>query len=479
MPVDLRTSMARILALVATAGMIGPLVTSLASAQTPCTFGPSGVSGTPDCNFGGTGLVTTALPGGWGPGTDVIAQPDGKLVVIGQGYPASAPQGGGSDLYVLRYNVDGSLDGSFGNSGIATVGVTPQLDSEYAQAVVLQTTGGEERILVVGSAPLKGAGNPQFGVALVRFTADGRLDTTFGTNGRVQFGWSNKGDSWGYDAVPQCDGRIVVAGRYGTDMGVARLLPTGAFDQTFGSGGKTVVTLGKASAGDTIGGANGIALQPFGTVQPSGCPAEQRIVLVGTRPTVNGTGTSRDMAVVRLLTHGGLDATFGSGGRTFIDNAGRVDYGWGVGVDAANRIVVSGFASTGTSAATTDFAVARLTTSGMLDPSFGIGGKVTTDVNGSLNYSEAQLAIDSGGRILVSGISQNSSYSIVDFTVVRYNDDGSLDATFGTGGAATVDFGIGSATENWGRLTLDPSGRIVVVGSTNSSKLVATAVLNR
>jgi uncharacterized delta-60 repeat protein len=468
--------MTRRLSVIAT-GLICLLTASFASAQTPCTYGPGGVPGTPDCNFGGSGLVATALPAGFGTGTEAVAQPDGKLVVAGYGYPVNTPQGGGYDMYVLRYKADGTLDESFGNGGIATVGVTPQLDSEFVEGVLLQNIGGENRIIVVGSAPLKSSGNPQFGVALVRFTAGGRLDTTFGTNGRVLFGWSNKGDSWAYDVTLQCDGKIVVAGAYGNNMGVARLLPNGAFDATFGSGGRTVISIGRA-AGDTVGGAHALALQAFGATQPSGCPGEQRIVLAGSRPAVNGAGTSSDMAVVRLLAHGALDGTFGSGGMTFIDSARSVDSGWGVAVDGANRIVVSGYTNTGSTGATVDFAVARLTSNGVLDPTFGVGGKVTTDVDGYFNFSESQLAIDSFGRILVSGISQNSSYTVVDFTIVRYNPDGSLDATFGMGGVANIDFAVGSGSENYGRLTLDAAGRIVVVGSTNSSKLVAVSVLN-
>jgi uncharacterized delta-60 repeat protein len=463
--------LAAILPIALASAMIAP-----AFAQTICQ--PSGISGAPDCSFGG-GLVTTALPGGFGTGTDVVAQPaDGKLVVVGYGYPANTPQGGGYDWYVLRYNPDGTLDGGFGDRGIATTSVTPALDAEYARAVALQTVESETRIVVAGSAPLKSAGNPQFGVALVRFRPGGQLDTSFGTNGRVQFGWSTKGDSSGYELTLQCDGKIVGVGKYGADMGVARLLPNGSFDTSFGTGGKTLLSLGKAAAADTIGGAYAVAMQSFGGAQPSGCPAEQRILVAGNRPIVNGTGTSRDMAVVRLLPNASLDSSFGSGGRAFIDNARSVDYAWGVGVDLDNRVVVSGYTNTGSTNATVDFAVARLTTAGILDTTFGQGGKVTTDINRVFNVSESQLAIDGNGRILVSGISQDGGTTADDFAVVRYNTDGSLDTTFGTGGTAIIDFGVGTANENYGRVALDPAGRIIIVGSTNASKLVAITALN-
>jgi uncharacterized delta-60 repeat protein len=453
-------------------------VPGFAHAQTPCTVGQGAVSGTPDCNFGGTGLVTTQLPGRIGFGTALVGQPDGKIVVVGRGYPSSAPQGGGYNWYVLRYSVDGTLDPTFANGGIAEIPVTPQLDYEHASAVTLQSVGSDTRILVAGSVPLKNGGNPQFGVAIVRLLSSGAIDTGFGTNGRIQFGWSNKGDSWAYDIAVQCDGRILVVGRYGTDMAVARLSAGGTLDGTFGTGGKTIISLGKPYAGDTGGGGHALALQPFGGIQASGCPAEQRILVAGNRPVVSGTGTSRDMAVARLLPNGTLDSTFGSGGRVFIDIAGSVDYAWGVAVDAFNKIVISGYTNTGSTTGTVDFALARLSSNGVLDSSFGGGGKVTTDVGGGFNYSESILAIDSAGRIVVSGISQSPDGTVVDFTVLRYDSTGDLDPTFGTSGVATIDFGIGTAEENWGKLALDAVGRMIVAGSTDSSKLVAVTAIN-
>lgn len=444
--------------------------------QTPCTYGPGGISGTPDCDFGGTGLVTTVVSG-WSAGSDVVAQPDGKLVLAGHGHALGQEETRENNLYVLRYNPDGSLDDTFGVGGIATFGVTSQQDSEYAYGVALQEVAGETRVVVAGSAPLKSGGNPQYGVLVVRLTSTGQLDTSFGTNGRIQFGWASRGDSWGRDVVVQCDGRIVVAGKYGTDMGIARLTPNGALDSSFGTGGKTVVSLGKASGGDTIGGGFAVALQSFGDTQLSGCRAEQRVVVVGNRPTVSGSNTSRDMAIVRLLPNGAIDSSFGSNGRQFVDNARSVDYAYGVTVDAANRVVVAGYTQLGSSISTVDFAVVRLTPNGAFDSSFGTDGKVTTDVNEWLNDGQT-VSVDSSGRIVLGGYSQNDGYSQVDFTAIRYLDDGSLDTSFGTGGISVVDFGMGSGTDLGGRLTVDLAGRIVMVGNADSSNRMAICALH-
>ena len=200
--------------------------------------------------------------------------------------------------------------------------------------------------------------------------------------------------------------------------------------------------------------------------------------MAGSRPTVNGSPTSRDMAVARLLRTGALDTSFGSGGKTFIDNAGSVDYAWGAVIDAQNRVVLTGYSNVGPATTPPDFAAARLTTNGQLNLTFGVGGKVTLDIPGMVTFSESGAVIDEAGRILTSGVTHNSDGSVTDFLIVRFNADGTPDTTFGTGGLAQIDFGVGSAEENYGKLTRNPARRLVVVGSTDSSKRVAITVVN-
>src|SRR3954451_11354266 len=97
---------------------------------------------------------------------------------------------------------------------------------------------------------------------------------------------------------------------------------------------------------------------------------------------------------------------------------------------------------------------------GDLDPTFGLGGKVRTDIGRPSNdFATAVTAVQADGKIVVAG---QSDHSPGDFVVVRYNPDGSLDAGFGSQGSATIDFG---GTDDFGSgVAVDSQGRIVVAG---------------
>jgi uncharacterized delta-60 repeat protein len=101
---------------------------------------------------------------------------------------------------------------------------------------------------------------------------------------------------------------------------------------------------------------------------------------------------------------------------------------------------------------------------GDLDPAFGTDGILTTDFFGSFDYANA-VAVDGSGRILVAGSAGESAWG-AHFTIARYNSDGTLDGTFGNGGAVFIDFGEDGSTGAARALLIDMAGRIVVVGST-------------
>ena len=175
---------------------------------------------------------------------------------------------------------------------------------------------------------------------------------------------------------------------------------------------------------------------------------------------ISGTGAdpaSFDVAVARYRPDGSLDPSFGAGGRVTTDFAGDDDEAYAVGVQTDGRIVVAGFATTG---AGLDFALVRYRADGSLDPSFGAGGRVTTDFAGG-DDNAFGLAIQSDGRIVVAGVAVNARTD-GDFALVRYRADGSLDPSFGAGGRVTTDF-AGGYDEADG-LSIQGDGRIVVSG---------------
>jgi uncharacterized delta-60 repeat protein len=171
------------------------------------------------------------------------------------------------------------------------------------------------------------------------------------------------------------------------------------------------------------------------------------------------------MAVLRFNPNGSLDASFGSGGKVFTNFSGYSDQAKAVAIDANNNIVVAGHTVTDSSSSTS-FALVRYTESGQLDPGFGNGGKVTAGTAGYRNVVYGHgLAIQPDGRIAVSGWVETVDFSYADFTVARFNLNGTLDTTFGPAGTGIVltDF-YGDKDHAWGGLALQADGRIVVAG---------------
>jgi uncharacterized delta-60 repeat protein len=251
--------------------------------------------------------------------------------------------------------------------------------------------------------------------------AAGDLDATFGSGGKVTTDLSGFNDRASAIAV-QPDGKIVVAGTTNVFAPASAFLVTrynadGSLDQGFGIGGKaTAVDGGNASA---------LAVQ-----------ADGKIVVAG---SAHG-----DFALARFTTSGALDAGFGAGGQVTTDFFGRNDSAAAVAIDGNGRIVVAGIAR---ASDLPDFALARYNSDGSLDVTFGTGGTVTTDYFGR-NDGASAVAVDGSGKIVAAGFAFSGPFPSVEFALARYNPDGSRDATFGTDGRVTTDFG---AWESAGR----------------------------
>ncbi len=310
----------------------------------------------------------------------------------------------------------GALDPTFGIGGEVT---TDFGGSDSAQAVAIQSDG---KILAAG---LSGAGD----FALARYNADGSLDPSFGSGGKLTT------DFGGFDAASalaiQPDGRIIAAGRDGSgEFAVARYNADGSLDSTFGSGGKLTTDFGGFDV------ALGVALQ-----------ADGKIVAVG------GGGSGSDFALARYNADGSLDASFGSGGMVTTDFGG-FEAATAVAIQGDGKIVVTGSTFSG---GFQQFVLARYNGDGGPDTSFG-GGKVVTDFGLGSGFGGA-LAIQTDGKIVAAGRAGT------DFVVARYNGDGSPDASFGSGGIVSTDFGGALFDAAFG-VALQSNGKIVAAGST-------------
>ena len=179
--------------------------------------------------------------------------------------------------------------------------------------------------------------------------------------------------------------------------------------------------------------------------------ADGKILLVG------------GLTLLRFNTDGTLDAGFGSGGEVHVPFTGSgFDTAQDVAVQADGKIVVAGFSST--LAGQDDFALVRFDSSGALDGSFGTGGMVITDFSGSTDRAR-RIRIQPDGKLLVAGFMTvviPPSVASESFALARYNTDGSLDTGYATGGM-THDSPAGSYDYAQG-LAIQDDGKVVLVG---------------
>lgn len=212
----------------------------------------------------------------------------------------------------------------------------------------------------------------------------------------------------------------------------------GSLDTLFDTDGKRTVDFGGGNF------ASAIALQPDG-----------KSVAVGSTEPSGG-----DWALVRLNTDGSLDTTFDTDGKVTTNVGGtNENLANDVAIQADGKIVVVGRNSI--SGATAFFVVARYNANGSLDATFGTGGIVTTNVSGSGDNIANAVAIQTDGKIVVVG----EVGSPAEFGVVRYNTDGSLDVTFGTGGIVTTDPGGIGFFNSAQAVLIQTDGKIIVAGT--------------
>jgi uncharacterized delta-60 repeat protein len=327
----------------------------------------------------------------------VVVQPDGKTVVAGQ---INLTTGTATlQLAVTRYNGDGSLDTTFANNGTAiTVLAVPQTSALPFEARLALEPNGD--IVALGLSDV------------IRLTASGMPDPTFGNNGVVLLaGQAN-------NLALQPDGKIVIVG-----ANLERLNANGGLDTSFGAGGE--VTL----------------VSPQSTVAVQG---DGRIIVAGS-------------IVARFNPNGTLDSTFGIGGVAAIAFTAE-----DVALQTNGQIVMAGAIQDPTRTALMDFVVARLDVNGLADTTFGNDGLVITQV---LDKSQANsVLIQSDGKIVAAGSAAPAENGQPSFALVRYNPDGAVDTTFGNqNDGQTIIPNTGGTGANGAALQAD--GKIIAVGT--------------
>jgi uncharacterized delta-60 repeat protein len=404
-----------------------------------------------DTTFGDGGKVAVEVSPNGSSSSAVAIQPDGKLVAVG-----SADYNARSDFAVVRFNADGTLDSSFGPGGIVTTDFFG--NSDAARAVAVQADG---RIVAAGTA-LKSNTILSADFALVRYNSDGSLDTTFGSGGKVTTDASGNADIVA-SLVILPDGRLLVGGTTfkestdSNDFELVRYNANGILDETFGAGGKVVTDF--FGFPDDL---TAIALQSDGKILAAGTTAR------------DAEEELQDFALVRYNSEGSIDQSFGTAGKVATDFSGHSSLANAMALDGSGKIILAGTASTGVSGNPADFALARYNSDGSLDTSFGAGGKVTTDFAGNEEGASC-VALQGDGKILAGG-NRTTSFdgNTRDFALVRYNNDGTLDGTFGSSGKTTTDFaGLGDFAN---AMALQSDGKVILAGSSYHSTESSTSV---
>jgi uncharacterized delta-60 repeat protein len=383
--------------------------------------------GTFDNTFGAGGIMIKNVVTGREGGSLIALEPGGKLLVAGY-----ARQQANDNFCVSRYNANGTVeDTSFGDNGVVFFDYQG-MDDQATGLVVLP----DGKILLCGIV----RNSEGIDLGIIRLNYDGGMDTTFGEGGAQIIDVDSLRDDQFFDMDVQPDGKIVVVGLNmvigDRESVVIRLNPDGSFDNTFDGDGKIRLDFGSEDSEfrDVI-------------IQPDG-----KILCIG---VVGVASTIGDFLLVRFDSTGIFDQTFGDNGVFRLDVSGYADYA-DKGILMANgKILISGKCTDVNNA---NFALVKLNADGSLDTTFGTDGIVSTDLGGSSDYAYSMVE-QPDGKIIQCGATNT------DIAIVRYSAVGSLDSSFGVGGKIITDLSNSQLSDSFISMILQPDGKLLASGT--------------
>lgn len=411
------------------------------------TLGPQGVVAIP---------LTLTAGDSVGRCTAMATDSKGRTLLVGNMNHGK----GNNDFMIVRLTAQGLPDKTFGaaKNGQVLVGFEQGVKGDDRATCV--AIDGKGRIIVGGDVEqLSGTA-----LGVVRLTPNGKVDTTFSSDGRaiVDFDAGGDGEDRAAGIVADKTGRVIVVGTAQTDadstlMAVTRLTPRGKLDASFDGDGRKLIWGLKKSPNTMPDRGTAVAID-----------AKQRIVFAGRW----GTGGFGFFGIGRLKGDGTYDATFAeSGFEAFslnqFEGIGPDSEPTGLRFDGSGRIYVVGSIQRQTPS-DYDIGLLRITDSGDLDSTFGVGGLFLTafDLGTSKSDVAAGIAIDKQGRVVVSGTAKSSDAESA-LAIMRVMPTGQLDSSFAVAGKRTIKVGdIASAASG---LRIDKLGRIVVAATVVSS----------
>lgn len=388
-----------------------------------------------DPTFGNNGVAAVPPELAHNSFTDVLVQPDGKVLCSGFVSNGAFPNQE-ADFLVVRYMADGTPDASFNGSVNGLLAIGTPADAETAIAVALQS---DNKILVAGGAVSQTNGSSNGKV--VRLLPDGTLDNEFGVAGTVVLDGLEIGSGPGsidylQDMVVLPSGKILVTGftnlMNSNRIFLLQLNSNGTLDNGFGTGGVANSMIGDEAYANSM------------TVQADG-----RILLAGSRSYQGGSALKP--ALVRFMPDGTLDNSFGSGG-TVLSLFGLPASG---GYFTAAEVLPDGkIIATGEMGATP--IVARFSDIGELDGSFGFSGATFAPFSSWQSWEDLILLPD--GKILIS-----STMNSTDMALVRLLETGLIDDSFGGDGVVNIPTG-NTGSESPRAIAWQTDGKILVCG---------------
>lgn len=416
-----------------------PAGTGTAGAVTSATAAASSVLKL-DTSFGTNGIAATPLTSNAHDRFMAIAvAPDGKTYAAG-----FITENGDQAMAVARLDAQGALDKTFGKDGVASVNVAVGgKTAELARAIAIQSSG---KIIIGGPVErdptAAGDAGRDTDVAVARFDNTGKLDTAFGRNGiatvdfgtgRVTTGTTFVADtSWGLGSL--AGDKVVIFGskladgadRVDTDFILVGLTAAGTVDTAFGTNGRTVLDVSKVSDNP-----RNLLVQADGKIAFGGYSSINDVL---------------QPVIIRTSADGKLDTTFGTGGYFTDAVLPGVAEVYSLGMQG-NNYVFAGYGRGADTAEKVDMLVARVTSDGKWDKTFGTSGVARVDIAKDDDRARTMVMLPDG-RILGVGSGKKNATNI-DAMVVLFTKDGQLDKSFGDGGTLISDLG-GPADGWWG-----------------------------
>ncbi|HVO74281.1 MAG TPA: T9SS type A sorting domain-containing protein [Ignavibacteriaceae bacterium] len=381
-------------------------------------------NGAPDNTFGTNGIVITPIGLLSGIANSLSFQSDGKIVAAGNS--------GVSNFTLVRYNLNGTLDDSFGINGIVANKIGDNGANIFSVSI-----GIDEKIIAAGYS--RTGSNSDFTIA--RYNSNGAFDNTFGTNGVVitPVGTS---DNYATSVLSLPNGKIAAAGSLlnpdASYFVLNRYNINGDLDNTFGENGIVTTPIGYS----------------FGLLSSIAVQNDGKIVAAGT----SGIAGFFEFTAVRYNSNGTLDNTFGTNGIAVTQPGSADDLAQSVAVQSDGKIVVAGYSSN--NGGFDNFTLIRYKQNGFPDDGFGINGIVITPI-GTSGSEANSVAIQNDGKIIAGGFSDNGVVEV--FTLTRYNSDGTLDDQFGPGGIASTRI-LSSFFSYVNSILIQGDGKIIAAG---------------